>query len=374
MENIHIVSTIDSNYIQHFCTMLASIVKNTNYRERLIVHLIHDGLTELETDQILQCTNKLGLQICFLKIDKENFIEFDVSGHFSLAIYYRLMIPSLFDKNVEKILYLDVDIIVRKDIVELWNLELGNYSIGAVEDQDGYLRLKELGIPEDNKYFNAGVLLINLNKWRSNAIASKVAAFISNNRQKLKYHDQDALNAILYSDWIELPVTWNIQSNMYKDSDENQAIEEGELALAKENPSVVHYTTASKPWHVTSTHPFKEEYFHYLQYTPFKNFQMVDPGLKDLLQRKQKLFIFGAGILGEKLVTALQLQISGFIDNSKDKWGRMLLQKEINSPGKLLDFPKEEIGIVIVSVHHKAIEKQLASLGFQENIDFVSQL
>ncbi len=88
---------------------------------------------------------------------------------------------------------------------ELWQTNLEGNVIAAVEDAGFHDRLEKMGITKENeKYFNSGMMLIDLVRWRAKSITQKVLDYINQNPEKLRFHDQDALNAILYNDWLHL--------------------------------------------------------------------------------------------------------------------------------------------------------------------------
>lgn len=132
--------------------------------------------------------------------------------------YYRIAIPELFrDKGLERILYLDCDMIALTDISELWEVDLSGYILAAVEDAGFHHRLEKMAVACDStKYFNSGFMLINMEKWLSENVTKRVLRYIHDNPEKLKFHDQDALNAILHDQWLQLHPKWNAQSYIMK--------------------------------------------------------------------------------------------------------------------------------------------------------------
>lgn len=194
------------------------------------------------------------------------------------AIYYRLLIPDLLlGENVQKAIYLDCDLMLNADISELWNVELGRNVLAAVaETNEGCryvsspraLRLyKELGIPEKNKYFNSGVLVMNLEEWRKRNITAKVCNYLTENREQVIYHDQDGLNAILWDSWLELPTDWNVMSYLFITEHKHQVInmEKETVEQLRRNPKIVHFTGWKKPWIEECVHPYASLYRKYAQ-------------------------------------------------------------------------------------------------------------
>ena len=157
------------------------------------------------------------------------------------------MLPEIV--SADKVLYLDCDIIVRDSLSELFATDLTDLACGVVEDQCGDdIRLHN-PIRMFSKYFNSGVLLMNLDYWRNNHVADKLVLWIENFDGRLMCPDQDALNVVLEGKVKFLDYKYNYQQGFYGDlmwlrADKWPAIKE-----ARENPVVVHYTSGEKPWH-----------------------------------------------------------------------------------------------------------------------------
>lgn len=374
MNEITIVTSLDNEYAQHCLVMLTSLaIHSKSHKEKIKVYVIAPELDKTNQNILKKQSEKLDIKLQLLTFDSTITENFFVSHHLSVATYYRIFIPELLGDEIKKAIYLDSDIVVKDDIAKLWEFDIGEQILGAVHDFAGAYRQKELEIPDEYSYFNAGVLLINLEAWRKSNLTSKLIRFIKRNPEKLKFHDQDALNALLYNTVQYLPYRWNVQTPIFQ-----QQIDDSDLQQAIKSPAIIHYTTASKPWHITNTHYYKEEYYKYLKLTPFKDFRPLKEETERLIFTKEYLFIFGAGIIGEKLQKELQKELDfsivAFIDNDSEKWGKVINNTIISSPEYLLQFSKENVGVIIASVHHKEIAKQLSSMGFKENEHFVAQM
>lgn len=182
------------------------------------------------------------------------------------------------DASVDKVLFLDCDMIIKADIQALWEIDISEYFLGAIEDggvesntKFGFGIKRSIGIPADEKYFNAGVLLINLNKWREHNIGHKVIRFISERKGSLFLADQDALNAVLYGKWLQLPIAWN-QHPTYYDVVKKKGICREDIIETVKRPLIIHYSQKSKPWNYMDDHPLKYEYEKYLKMSPWKDY------------------------------------------------------------------------------------------------------
>jgi lipopolysaccharide biosynthesis glycosyltransferase len=188
--------------------------------------------------------------------------------------------------GLDKVIYIDCDLIIKEDISLLWDIPLNNFMIAAIGDIGGVFRLEELGMPSSSQYFNSGVMVINLTKWRKQGVTSTILDFLLRNPHKIHFHDQDGLNAILYNDWLALPPNWNMQNNML-DKTTSVYFSQKELEEAKRHPSIIHFTGTSKPWEFDNTHPYKKEYYKYLKMTVWFNYK-PKKNLKIILKRVVK--------------------------------------------------------------------------------------
>jgi lipopolysaccharide biosynthesis glycosyltransferase len=179
------------------------------------------------------------------------------------------LLPTHFSKAI----YLDSDLIVQGNIEELWNIDLGDNYLLAVQDLGapyvssprGLTNYRQLGIPPEYKYFNAGVLVLNLEKWRADEMSEKILEYVVNNKQHIRWHDQDALNAMLAGKWGELDPRWNQIPYLFKYSSwEASPFTENVFNDLTHNPFIVHFATRDKPWHESCNHPQKDLFFQYL--------------------------------------------------------------------------------------------------------------
>lgn len=272
-KKIHILSACDDFFSQHLGVTLVSLLENTSNPKHIVYHIVDINISTKNKQYFKEIADRYSCQLNFIEVNDNIFANFPVSKQFPIAIYYRLLSHRIVDENINKLIYLDSDIVVKNDIKDLWNIDLTDYCLAAVADNLGYRRLLDLGLPEGTLYFNSGVLVMNLNKWREKSIGESVIKYIDDNKDKLKWVDQDALNAVLYNKWIQLHPTWNVQLNMFYFRDYEQVFNSESVLEAKKSPSIIHYTSNSKPWHDDNIHPMKQEYYKYLSLTPWSKFK-----------------------------------------------------------------------------------------------------
>ena len=277
MDPIHIVSASDDAFAVPLGVMLTSLFENTPARERIIVSVLDGGISPINREKIHSIAEKYKSTLRFLPISREKFRDFVTLGHLNTISYYRLVIPDVLDAVINKAIYLDCDIIIKDDIVRLWNVDISSFHLAAVVDE-GITSGKvfsdtktRLGIPEGYHVFNSGVMVMNLPLWRRDNLHRKIIDFIAGNPDKIRLVDQDGLNAFLYDKWLPLPIRWNQQTFLHESAG---TVNDPDIRDAIDNPAIIHFTGRSKPWQYADRHPWKSDYLRYLAMTEWNTVEV----------------------------------------------------------------------------------------------------
>jgi len=275
---IHIVCCSDANYLRHTATMLVSLFENNKWAT-VTIHLLGTNICDSELNKFKTDIERFGHTLCYYAFDETtiNSLPSGTHSYISKTTYCRLFIQDILPQNIEKVLYLDGDILVVSDIKELWDTDLSNNLVGAVSDEvNGYKQYyQRFGFPKEHIYFNAGVLMINLTEWRKEDVKQKALEFISQpNRPQLDNADQDILNVVCCGKIKELPLRFNLQDALLRRSVPNIR-EEVVKVIDKEieNACLFHFSCVKKPWQFKSIHPVKSVYKKYQEKTSWKGLQ-----------------------------------------------------------------------------------------------------
>lgn len=257
---IQIACTIDAAYLLPLCGMLASLFKHQSGRGLLIHVFIPPGLTQ-EAAMLERFIRQNGAEPAIHEVDPSSFTALTLHyAHFSAANFYRLLIPSMLP-GLERVLYLDCDLLVRAPLDELFDAPLQGAPLGAVPDAYPPADCKRLGLPLEYSYFNSGVLLMDLPAMRQHRIALKALAHLSEhngNRDLCRYADQDGLNVAAAGHWHRSPETWNF--NIYHAMQDPAGLPEPRRTLLSKGPAIVHFSDRRKPWHRHLPMPFQREF------------------------------------------------------------------------------------------------------------------
>lgn len=270
-----IVCSTDNNYVMPLGVMLCSLFEN-NKDENIKVHILAGNVSVENKENLSHLASKYSRIIVFHDMDDRDFADFPVGKSYqlssiSLATYYRLFLTKVLPETVDKVLYMDCDIIVRHSLSTLWNTDISDYAIAGVLDPESnmpfaYNRLK---YPQSAEYINAGLLLINLDYWRKTDALSRFYAIASNKDIQLNFHDQDILNLCFYKEKKKLSFKYNFQNDfLYKP----QFIKLNwvywhSLEEEANDPVIIHFIYRDKPWFVECTHPYKNEFIKYYSKT-----------------------------------------------------------------------------------------------------------
>lgn len=259
---MHIALTFDKNYLRPFYVLLTSIFIN-NKGVSVSFHVIASGLNSEQKDDLVEFCTKNSSSINFYDINEKEVEKFIVPNgyHFSLINYYRLFLIEMLPKSIDKVLYIDVDVLVVSNLQSLFEHNLGEYPVGAKIDNEMYIR-QDLGIYDAN-YFNSGVMLINLAEWLKQDISQRAINFIVSFPDKVKFVDQDALNVILLGNWLKIDERYNIMPidvPYYAD----------EIAALMKDAVIIHYCGRKKPWNYECNNRLRFAYFDYLEKSPYR--------------------------------------------------------------------------------------------------------
>lgn len=193
---INIAYGIDDNYARCMATSIASFCIN-NKDKNFCFYIVASDLSDKTKIKLKVLAKDYNINIIIYEINKDFFRDMPIIHEISLATYFRILLPNLV-LNVDKLYYIDADIICLKDADSFFCINLEDNIIAAVPDSEkmNNKRNKALNLGQ-HIYFNAGILIIDIEKWNNNKISDKILTVINKYKNIIKYEDQDALNIVL---------------------------------------------------------------------------------------------------------------------------------------------------------------------------------
>lgn len=379
MESIKIVFICDEKFAMPLCVALTSLKKNKRLNTIYNIYILYDKLNIYSQDQILKL-NGDDFSIAFVRatcmnwldnINTEAILGKDISAN--KVAMAKFFISDIFD-NIDKILYLDSDILVLKDLSDLYQKDVGDYYAAVVPELDigEFDYMERLGI-RNRHYFNSGVMLLNLKKMRQESISAKLMNYRVNGLNY--YMDQDTFNVIFGDQVLYLGYEYNCLNKHYE-----QLLFERENYLKRERYSevnILHFASKYKPWvyllpnaseiflHYYNMSPYKDIYLYLVPYETDHNY--IFPFSK--VKYKSNIIIYGAGRLDKIYRKQIELTDYCCIVKWVDK-NYMILSEEnrlITSPSEINQNSFDYIVIAIAFEKPAAeIKKQLIMSGVAE--------
>lgn len=262
---MQVAFAFDENYSVHAATAIQSLLVNTPANTRIVLHVIDSGISDRTKTRLHSLVN-IQADLQFHSLPRGFLNEFPVTEHPSSA-YARLAVGELLP-NLNKILYLDSDLVITKSILDLWNTDISQYIAAASADCMSFFKgeatsyFEALQLNHDATYFNSGVMLLNLDKYREQNVLDSLTEWIHENPDKMQHSDQSALNAVINNRTQVIDLRWNVQTPFVDPVIYNWC-KTREIVDAVRNPAIIHYTTPRKPWRPEFRTAFAEEYWKY---------------------------------------------------------------------------------------------------------------
>ena len=267
MQPINILVTLDGKYLPVLGPMLKSLFLN-NLGEMFHVYLIHQGLCEEKLAPARELCRRHLASLLPLEAPEELFADAPTPFHYSKAMYYRLLAHKILPRDLDRVLYLDPDVLVINSIRTLYDMDVTRHLFAAAAhtglvDVTTYINNVRLGTPSAQSYYNSGVLLMNLRKHRKAVSADDIFACVKKRGSELLLPDQDVLNILYGSDILPLDDSlYNFDVRRYG---EHFLKSEGEKDMdwMMRNTVVLHFCGKNKPWNKGYRGRFGLLYKHY---------------------------------------------------------------------------------------------------------------
>lgn len=370
MKEYHIVYAADHNFAFICAVAVASLLRHKKEDDSYVVHILSDG-TFVEEDRELFSRLQEEYSMCSIVIEDivdEAIENVDMSNtYLTKMTFYRLLLPSLL-RNVDKCIYLDADTIVCDDISLLMEHNVDDYYIAAVVDRDiRKVQYNNIGNFNLDEYFNAGVMLMNLERIREHNLEEQFFSLID---IEWPFRDQDILNQACRENVLFLDERFNRFSYLARNKDDSVIVHF--LGDAGMRPWIYLRANLSDDWWETAS--FFKDTQHYRELRKEVEDRHNRSTFRYVLaqcRRYKNVYIFGSGFYGRKLVRCLKVNrvsnIRGVIDNNENLWSNTVGGLTIISPGEV-EYNEDNCYLISVSNNsiRDKIKVQLISLGAKE--------
>ncbi len=272
----------DDYYAMPLAAAVSSVIANLGKEQKINIFIVDAGISRIKKEKITQLEDQKQVRIEWLKPSQSHrdILKLLPCGYVGRTCYYKILVPELLGSEYQRVIYLDCDVIVEADITELWNTELGNNYVLAVQDlinpcvssPFGLRNWRELERNVDDELFNAGVLVLNVAKWLKENITQKLVGYLREHHRHIQLCDQDAMNAVFRNNWGRLNPSWNVLPYMNIASNYSLLSKKSHEDLIM-HAHLLHFCGPSKPWKARYMYQRGERFFHYLDMTEWSGWR-----------------------------------------------------------------------------------------------------
>jgi len=281
----------DGVYAPHSAAMLHSVLSHAGGLEVRVHYLHGPGFPAASRRGLESMVSEHGGSIEFLAIADER-----VAGLPTLewervpsSLWYRIFLPELLP-GIDRVLYLDADTIATDSLKPLWETQLGDHYLGAVtnvfmREHEG--RAERLGLAGPGAYFNSGVMLLNLELWRRDALSGAVRDYALTNRERLGWADQDTMNILLGRRRLALHPRWNLMNSIVDFAWSAEVFGDEIVEQARRDPGIRHFEGpgANKPWHYLCPPERRALYLAHRRMTPWPELELEGATPRNRIRR-----------------------------------------------------------------------------------------
>jgi lipopolysaccharide biosynthesis glycosyltransferase len=260
----------DSNYFQHIAACLVSLLES-NVDVNFSVVVLATKLAPDARDKLLRSLQRYpNISLRIEKFDVPSLSSLPLVGRYPSEIYARFWVQDYFGADVDRVIYLDGDMVIIDSIVPLLEIDLTDKMLAAVAIP-GSVSPSRLGYDSAFGYFNSGVLVINLQKWRADGAHELLINTTFALKDRLNDPDQDVLNYCFHQQYVQLDYVWNAISPFFKEVN-GLTLSQQEIKRVAREARIVHFNGRAKPWNYLSFHPHSKEYLRCVEQTEWRGF------------------------------------------------------------------------------------------------------
>jgi lipopolysaccharide biosynthesis glycosyltransferase len=279
MSLLQVACAVERSYVPHSAAMLHSVLRHRGDRQ-IRVHYLHGPDFTAESAAAVEgMVEGARGEISFVQVPDAMCADLPIQGFTRKATWYRIFAPELLGE-LDRVLFLDADVLVVDALDSLWETDLSDHYLAAVTNvlqADHLFRAAELGIDPPQSYFNAGVMLMNLDAMRRDGCAAAMREFgVQNRATDLMFRDQDALNVVLGPRRRALHPRWNCMNSFEVFPWSAYVFGAKGVQEARSDPAIRHFEGPgpNKPWHRGCRMSMRELYFEHRRATPWPEVEM----------------------------------------------------------------------------------------------------
>ena len=294
---MNIVYASDEKFAEVLSVSVESLL---THNENVTVWILNNGIKEGSLEKLKRQAEKHGSIIHFMPLKNLEYYagrELSCQSKISLTAYFRLFMPQILPLSVKKLLYLDCDTMVRKDLTDLWERKFDGCA--AVAEPTAPLMKEKIELKKSDYYFNSGVLLVDLKKWREEKIMEKFVDYMEEMDGDISFEDQGVINHVLKNEISILPFKYNVTTQFFDFGYDGFSMmkkdevryERKEVEKGLEDPAIVHFTNSfasERPWVKGCEHKYVNEWMKYKENTEWKDSPLWESN-KDMARKVSRV-------------------------------------------------------------------------------------
>lgn len=277
---MNVVYASNNSYARHLGVSLYSLLEHNLTAPSIKIHVLSMGLTKETIRRLSEIVERFGRELTIIELgDLKARFSYEVdTGGFDLSIMARLFLGDVLPADMDRVLYIDCDTVILSSLEKLMHINLKGKILGAVMEPTIYTSVKaQIGLSIEEPYFNSGVLLIDMNRWRKEKVQQKLLDFYQKKGGKLFAGDQDTINGSLSGGIEPISPRYNFFTNyryfhyrhLIRLSPVYQFYSKKEYRKAKRHPVILHYMGDERPWKQGNFNHYRKAYERYLDKTPW---------------------------------------------------------------------------------------------------------
>ncbi|MEY2423398.1 MAG: hypothetical protein QOI95_3465 [Acidimicrobiaceae bacterium] len=274
MSVVHVAAATDAAYVPWTAAALLSCIESSG-ADDIHVHLfLANDVAEQDRNDLRELMATRGALAKLLPVDDAALARLPAktAAGGGRICWVRTLLPDRLP-DIDRVIYLDADVFVRAPIGDLWRIDLQGAPIAAVPNvvhPGMHAHVASMGVTGSAGYFNAGVIIVDLELWREQHLASSVMDYAVGHPNN-PWFDQDALNVVFNGRWHRLHPRWNAMNSLWTWPEWANRVYGDEALDARDDPAILHFEGPAlcKPWHYLSNHPFRDSYWDTVRRTPW---------------------------------------------------------------------------------------------------------
>lgn len=316
---MNVVYASDNNFADIMGVSMISLFENNRECDSISVYVLDDGIAGDNREKLLSVGEKYGREIIFIPVSEIKVPASVQSERWSKSAFIRLMMRRLLPDNLDRILYLDCDVLVLDDLRPLYEIDLGSNTAAGARDCVGKEYRRNIGLEPYERYYNSGILLIQTEKWNEDAFMRFFEA-----SPAMSYPDQDIINGVCGRNMAVLSLRYNCYTALFDFSYNELMIyrrpseyyTENEVREALSSPAIVHFTTSFvslRPWVEGCGHPYAGEWLRFRAMSPWADIPLRKDNRSALKKLGERLFYALPRRLALRLAGLLHSRIVPFV-------------------------------------------------------------